>query len=63
MSLASRSIPIARPLLLALIVVAVALLVALVAVAMIAAPHLAHQSLPAIFHPMDPCSGGAGTSC
>jgi hypothetical protein len=48
---------------LALLVVAVALLVALVAFAALASPHLAHQGFTAIIHPLDPCSGGAGSSC
>jgi hypothetical protein len=52
--------------------VAVAAVVALVVASTIAGPHLGHaahlaQSLAhqglAVFRPMDPCSGAAGSSC
>ncbi len=69
MSLASRSIPLSRALVLALVVVAVALAVALVAAVLLGAPHASHlihgagQLAGGPGGPATNCPGGASTNC
>ncbi len=63
MLLASRSIPIARPLLLALVVAAVVVLAALVVVAALWGPSLAHLVQSSAPFRAGPCPGAVGGSC